>query len=429
MQDAEDSRNAHELGHGEGVGRRQPGVELVVVRPGFDEQGHGRGQVGGGEQGGGGGRPGADQGAAVVGEFLDPLDESGPGGRVEVPHLLQQELGGALVLEGGEVPADEGSPFGGLGVDVAAGVGAAQPFLAGTAEDGDLGRLTGVGRLLQPYVEQVGEFGGHRVRRPVEHGERDEEGLVVQRGRTLFVAEPARDLGGHRLLAVGGEFLLVDLTAVEGDEPPRELLDPARLLLSSQELRHRHESAQPRPRGLPEVPGDMGAQHVLGRGRLPAHERDVLQGGRRLDRDHQVAVGAFQLLAQTQQMGFAQRVAAAGGQVEQNVSGGVGQLLQEYRERGGRVQAAHPSGPQPQQEHEGRGTPAGVLPTGQDHDPVGAQPGECLVETRAAVEDVRQLLDLFLADLPGEVLRASRGPAEVVVHVALDGAAADAEKE
>ncbi|WP_234490854.1 hypothetical protein [Streptomyces sp. MBT33] len=44
------------------------------------------------------------------------------------------------------------------------------------------------------------------------------------------------------------------------------------------------------------------------------------------------------------------------------------------------------------------------------------------------MEDARQLLDLFPADLPGEVFRPLLSRSEVEVHVALDGASAYAEE-
>ncbi|WP_234490853.1 hypothetical protein [Streptomyces sp. MBT33] len=111
--------------------------------------------------------------------------------------------------------------------------------------------------MLQPFVEHVGEFCGHRVRRFVEHGEGDEKGLVVQGGRALLVGEPAGDLGGYGLLAIGGEFLLVHLAPMEGDELKCELLDIAGLLLPGQELCDRCQPAQPLPGGPPGVPGDV----------------------------------------------------------------------------------------------------------------------------------------------------------------------------
>lgn len=104
---------------------------------------------------------------------------------------------------------------------------------------------------------------------------------------------------------------------MEGDELLSELRDAARLLRPSEEFLHRGEIGQAGPGRLSAVPCDVGAQHVLGRRWLPAYVRDVVQGRRRLDRDHQVAAGVLQPLAQSEQMGLAQRVTPADGQVAQ----------------------------------------------------------------------------------------------------------------
>lgn len=79
VQDLEDVGHRQQLGHGEGVGGGQPGAEVVVVRPRFDEMGHGGRQVGVGELSGRRGCPGPHQGAAVLGELTDPLGEGGTG--------------------------------------------------------------------------------------------------------------------------------------------------------------------------------------------------------------------------------------------------------------------------------------------------------------------------------------------------------------
>ncbi len=304
-------------------------------------------------------------------------------------------------------------------------MGERQPVLAGTAEHRDDRRLTGIGRVLESGVEDVGEFGGHRVRRLVEDGERDEERLVTQ--PALIIGEPAGDLCLDGLLAEGGQFLRVGLAAVYGDEPSGELLDRGRGVLPGNELLHRGEPAQLRPRRFSDARGDVRVQHLLGGRWLPPDERNVVQGRRRLHCDHQVAPGALQPVAQAEQVRLAQRVAPGGGEVQQEVSVGAVQMGEQCGQRAGLDQIAHGTARYPVQQHQCGGPATRVPPAGQDHDLVGTEPAECLVEARAAAEDVRQLRHLLGTHHPGEVRGGFGGRAEVVVHVAVDRAAADAE--
>ncbi|MFI1834965.1 hypothetical protein [Streptomyces olivaceoviridis] len=166
-------------------------------------------------------------------------------------------------------------------------MGEGQPVLAGTSEHRDDRQLAGIGRVLEPGVEHVGEFGGHRVRRLVEDGERDQERLVAQ--LALVIREPTGDLRLHGLLAEGGQGLLAGLTAVHGDESLGELLDRGRRVLPGDELLHRGQPAQLRPRRFSDPRGDVGVQYLLGGRWFPPDERNVVQGRRWLHRDHQVA--------------------------------------------------------------------------------------------------------------------------------------------
>jgi hypothetical protein len=90
----------------------------------------------------------ADQGAAVVGEAAQPVDQGGPGGRMPGPHLAQQYEGGPLVAERGLLLGHR-APFGVLVLPVRASTGQLEARADVCAEDRDLGDAGGVLGLLE----------------------------------------------------------------------------------------------------------------------------------------------------------------------------------------------------------------------------------------------------------------------------------------
>ena len=213
----------------------QPVPEAVGDGPGFDDQRHGRGQVGAGQDGHRGRGPGTDEGAAVVGQPTQPVDQRGARGGVARPDFAQEDEGGAVVDEA-RLLLGHRAPLGVLVVLVALGAGQLEALADVRAEDGDLGDAHRVLGLLEEAVEQVAELGGEGVRAVVERGQGHQERLVAQMDRRLVLLEPLLDLVLQGDQGELGDGLLADLA---GRVPAEQLCERghlAQLVAPAQEL-------------------------------------------------------------------------------------------------------------------------------------------------------------------------------------------------
>jgi hypothetical protein len=251
---------------------------------------------------------------------------------------------------------------------------------------------------LEVDEELVGEFGGQHVRGPVEHRERDEEGLVPQLGPG--VAEPVPALLLHSGLPEVREPRGCPGAAVVPGEHRGEL---GRLggpvSAPGEEVPHGPEGEQPR-RVVRAFGRQMRPYDVLRVRRLPDERRDPREEWRFLDGDDEVAVRFPQLVGGSVQMGVAQRTVTGQRQVPQHMPARPRELRGQRARRRLVRQRVDRGHAQAVQQHPRGGVASAAVRAGQDEDAFLAQPREGGGEGGALGEDLGQRVLLLLRDLP-----------------------------